>query len=162
MSQPVETPLLLKMETVQLPEVDEFVLTEEVLKKANVGYVGDNFKRLFFGIREENVGAGTIITHRLERNSLDAPILAELGDKARIHLAHFFGLLIKQSNGQSGFLLTDEGANIAYIIGNDGNFWVVCARWGPYNYNWAVFTESSVGDMDVWAAGDQIFSCDSY
>ena len=101
-----------------------------------------------------------IAIDRLERASKDAPIMTELGARAEIKLAHFFSLLEAQSKGREGDLAVDGSANIAYIIGNDGNFWAVIANWCSGHRYWSVEADS-VGAPHEWRAGHRVFSCDS-
>jgi hypothetical protein len=98
--------------------------------------------------------------HRLERDSLDAPILTELGSHVETKLAHFFELLKTQSKGESDTLLTNGYANIAYIKGNDGNFWAVRAYWYSGLGYWHV-RANSVDYPYRWPAGSLVLSCDS-
>ena len=118
------------------------------------------FLNMFLKKVEENVGDATIVVHCLEKASLDAPIMAELGDRAEIQLAHFFGLLKVQSKGEEGALLVNGYANIAYIRGTDGNFWAVRAYWRSGCGDWDVRADSVV-DPGGWSGGRQVLSRDS-
>ena len=115
---------------------------------------------MFLKKTEENVGDAAIAIDRLERASKDAPIMTELGARAEIKLTHFFGLLEAQSKGEEGVLLVNGNANIAYIIGDDGNPWAVSADWDSGDRYWRVEARS-VGRPYGWDAGRQVFSCDS-
>ncbi|MEK7653150.1 MAG: hypothetical protein AAB358_01560 [Patescibacteria group bacterium] len=151
--------LLKRVITVAVSGAAKFVASEH-LKEANVGWTGDNFKRLFLEKVEEKVGNATIAIHKLEKASLDVPIMAELGDHAEIQLAHFFALLQAQSKGETGVLLVNGYANIAYIRGIDGNFWAVYVLWYPgYGY-WFLYAHS-VEHPDGWLGGGQVLSRDS-
>ncbi|MCX6760056.1 MAG: hypothetical protein NTW46_01795, partial [Candidatus Nealsonbacteria bacterium] len=111
-----EPDLLKQVETVAVKGAERFVAKDH-LKEANVGWTSDNFQKLFLDKVEESVKDAAIAVHRLERDSLDAPILAELGNRAETKLAYLFELLEKQSKGEKGTLLTNGYANIAYIKG---------------------------------------------
>lgn len=151
--------LLKRVTTVQVSGVKRFVASKH-LKAANVGWTGDDFKRLFLGKVEENIGDVTIAVDRLEEASLDAPIMAELSNRAEIQLAHFFELLEAQSKGEEGALLVNGFANIAYICGADGNVWAVGASWNSDNGHWCV-SANSVEDPFKWLDGNQVLSLDS-
>jgi len=151
--------LLRKIATVSVSGVKNFVAKDH-LKDANVGWTGDNFKKLFFGNVEKNVEAITVAIHRLEQLSLDPPIMAQLADHTEISLAHFFELLKKQSKGEDGVFLINGYANIAYIKGSDGNLWAVSAGWGSGSRCWDVGARS-VEDPDRWRGGCQVLSRDS-
>lgn len=152
--------LLTALTTVSVPGVKKFVVKDQ-LKEANVGYTGSNFDNFFLGKAEENVDGITMKVHRLEKDSLDSEILAELGgeDKAPIRLSHFFDLLKKQSKGQDGPLLTNGYANIAYIRDEGGKLWAVRAYWCSCSRYWGVHARS-VEHPHVWFSGDRVLSCD--
>ena len=109
--------------------------------------------------KEQGVTANRLTIHSLGKNSLDAPIRKELGNREEITLAHFVHLVRQQSQGQDGVLLTNGYANVAYIKGNDGNMWAVNADWYSDDRYWRV-EASSVENPGDWLAGDQVFSCD--
>lgn len=151
--------LLRRVATVAASGAEKFVAKDH-LKEANVGWMGENFKRLFFDKVEENVGEAHLVAYNLERNSLDAPILAELGDRAETSLAHMFNLIKKQSKGQSGVLLTSGYANIFYVCGTDDSIWAVRAHWLSGVRYWHVGA-CSVGSLPEWYSGYRVFSRDS-
>jgi len=155
-------PALLKRITtvaVPVPGVQYFVAKDH-LKAANVGWTGDNFKRLFLNNVEENVHEAKLTVSRLERASLDASILTELGDKAEVKLSCLFDLLKKQSKGEDGVLLANGYANIFYIRDADGNLWAVYADWDSGDHCWGV-EAYSVESPFGWRDGDHVFSRDS-
>jgi len=151
--------LLCRVTTVEVPGTAKFVAKSR-LKAANVGWTDDNFNQLFRDKVEEQVSDATLVVSRLEKGSLDAPILAELGDRAETQLAHMFALLEKQNKGEQGVLLTNGYANIFYIRGTDGNLWAVGAVWGSGGGCWGVGAYS-VESPGRWNVGCQVFSRDS-
>lgn len=154
-----EPNLLWQITTVSVSGTEKFV-AKEYLRTANIGYTGDNFDKLFLNKAEKNVEGVNVAIHRLEKDSLDVPILAELGNRAEISLAHLFQLIKKQSKREDGPLLTNGYANIAYIRGTDGNLWAVDACWySGYGY-WRVYAYS-VEYPNRWYAGRQVLSRDS-
>lgn len=150
--------LLTKLTTVTVPEAKEFVLTDNVLKEANI-YGWDNFKERFLGKKCPGAKTATLAVHRLEKDSLDQPILAELGDCAETTMDHFVWLVTQQSKGQDGVLLTNSRANIFYIRDDENVLWAVYARWYSDDRYWGVGA-SSVEDPYGWDAGSQVISCD--
>jgi hypothetical protein len=151
--------LLRRITTVTVPGAQYFV-GKGWLKAANVGWTGENFNRLFLDKAEENVPEVKLAVNRLERASLDAPILTELGEAAEIQLVYLFDLLKKQSKGEGGVLLTNGYVNIFYVRDANGNLWVVNARWrSGYRY-WHVEARS-VELPFRWRGGYQVFSRDS-
>jgi len=147
---------LSKLTTVDVPFIENFVLTEQVIKEANV-CAWDNFRKMFLGKKEQGVTANRLTIHSLGKNSLDAPIRKELGNREEITLAHFVHLVRQQSQGQDGVLLTNGYANVAYIKG-DGNMWAVSAGWDSDDRCWDV-NAHSVENPNDWNAGNQVISC---
>ena len=128
-------------------------------KKAatRIYYLGDNFKK-HFGRKEEGASeAAEIKIHKLLEGSLDAPIITELGPTCEITLGQFFALLSKQGKGESGPLLTNGWANIAYIRDDEDILWAVSARWLQGGGGWYVYSHS-VEFPDRWNADDQVLS----
>lgn len=148
---------LLRVAEVAVSATNRFVASDHI-KAANVGWMSDNFKRLFLNKVEENIPDAELVVSELKKASLDAPIMTELGERKKIALAHFFELLEKQSKGQAGLLLTNGYAIIGYIQDEEENFWAVNAHWrSDYRY-WDVYA-ISVGCLDEWNAGRQVLSC---
>ena len=134
-----------------------FVMKDH-LQSANIGWTGPTFKQIMLEKIEENVPAGELNIHRLEKASLDPEIMTEMGEAKRVtYLAHFIERIEKQSKGQPGRLSTDGSANVAYIIGTDGNVWAVGASWYSYCRFWRVGADS-VGLRREWPAGRQFLS----
>lgn len=124
---------------------------------ARIYWLGDNFKK-HFGRKVEGVcEAADIKTHELLKSSLDVPIITELADKCEIKLGQFFALLSEQGKGESGPLLTNGWANIAYIRDDEGNLWAVGAVWSAGTGGWYV-EAGSVGHPGRWSGGRQVLS----
>lgn len=113
--------LLKRVSTVSVRATNRFVASDHI-QSANIGYMSDNFKRLFLNKVEENILDAELVVSELKKASLDAPIMTELGERKKIALAHFFELLEKQSKGQAGLLLTNGYAIIGYVQDDEGNF----------------------------------------
>jgi hypothetical protein len=88
---------------------------------------------------------------------MDAPIMTELREKVESWLAHLHQLIKAQAQGQSGPLLTKGYANVAYIIGDDGNLWAVCALWDSGNRGWHV-DATSIENPYEWHVGIRVLS----
>ena len=151
--------LLCKLTAIKVSGVMRFCVQDHI-QEANVGWTHDNFEGFFFKKVEENVDNATIAVHRLERMSLNTPIIAELGNRAEIQLAHFFELLKAQSKGERGVLLVNGSANIAYIRGADKKVWAVDAYWLSDYGCWRVGA-IPVGHPSWWLGGYQVLSRDS-
>lgn len=128
-------------------------------KKAatRIYYLGDNFQK-HFGRKEEGASEATEIkVHKLLEESLDAPIITELGGNAEITLGQFFSLLSKQEKGEPGPLLTNGWMNIAYIRDDEGILWAVRARWRAGSGGWSVGAYSVEGPRR-WSDGSRVLS----
>ena len=155
--------ILSKVRSIKVSSFDDkrsFVVTERVRKEANIGCMDNVFKHKFFSKVEENVDSTRIAIHRLEKDSIDKLILKELGkEREETSLTHFFVLLKNQSRGQSGPLLTNGYGNVAYIKGNDGNLWAVCANWNRDDYYWGIFAHP-IDSTNYMFANRQVISSD--
>jgi len=138
--------------------IKRFVASEH-LREANVGSIGNNFKNLFLNKVEENVRDATLNIHRLTENSNNPSIIAELGDKSKIKLAHLFALFRRRFRYGQGHLLVNESAKIAYIADIDEKLRVV-------NFSWCLFRNFwIVGALPVdyplgWGVNGQVISYD--
>lgn len=130
--------------TVRFLAVERFVLNYGSKAKPGVriSYLGENLKTWFSGKTEEPMVATKLRYVVLVRYAFDAPIFAELGDKAKSTLAQIWALMELQPNGQAGVLLTNGQANIFYVDGrvvdvhwNDGG-WDVNAPPVTYPFGW--------------------------
>lgn len=149
--------LLSLVTTVSVSAYQRFAMKDN-LESANIGWTGDNFKRVMLDKIEENVPAGEVNIYRLEKDSLDPEIMAEMGPEKRVtYLAHFIERIKKQSKGQPGSLKVDGSVNVAYIEGTDGNVWAVCALWRSRCRDWLVEAHSVVSRIG-WGAGRQFLS----
>ncbi len=147
--------------SVSVPAVKKFVASEAFGDNNSAGikfYIWDNFKTNFLGKVEEDVPATELNIHELTKNSLDAPIRAELGTEyEETKLAHLYEMLKKQAHGEAGDLLVNGYANIFYIRDTNNNLWAVYAHWGAGFREWRV-RAYSVTSPGGWGAGFQVIS----
>jgi hypothetical protein len=129
----------------------------ETTDSVKIVWLGDNFKTNFLGKIEEGVKAAELKIHKIGQDSLDAPIITELGDAAETLLADLWELLKRQPKGEEGALLANGWANIAYIRDVNGELWAVYARWFAAYGGWHVGARS-VADPDRWSTGRQVVS----
>ncbi len=151
--------LLKRIGTAEACGANKFV-AKDCLREANVGWTNEDFNRLFLNKVEENISEAKLTVSRLERASIDAQILTELGVKAEVLLAHVFDLLKKQAKGEDGVLLTNGYWNVFYVRGMDDNLWAVSARWHSGFRCWSV-EAYSVELPSRWNVGYQVLSRDS-
>ena len=120
-------------------------------------WIGDNFKKNFLKKIEVDVEKAELHRYSLLISSLDPDIMTELGEERRVtKLAHFWAMLEKQPRGESGPLLVNGYANIAYVEDENGVVWAVGAGWHS-GLGWGVGARS-VGCPDGWRADSQVFS----
>ena len=123
-------------------------------------FLGDNFRSWFLegDGKVEDAHADTVLrSHKLSKNSVDGPIIVELGGEkvAETTLTEMFALLKNQANGQKGVLLTNGYANIFYVRDQNNVLRAVYAFW--YGGGWNV-NASGVSYPVAWIAGNQVFS----
>ncbi len=148
--------VLREISRVSVRATKRFVASDHI-QSANIGFMNEEFKYLFLNKVEKDVPAAELAISKLTKASIDTPLMAELGEKKRLSLAHFFQLLEKQAKGQSGALLTNGYSNIVYIQDEEGNFWAVVAGWNSIYCYWDVSANSVEFPVD-WNAGNQVFS----
>ena len=135
--------LLKHVRTVPVP-VQTTVTDEEYFQEAGVVSMGFNFKAQFLGLEIGTTELVELTIHELTESSLDAPILAELGDKAELTVFQFKTFLAANRKSQEWFVL--------YLKGKDGNLWAVCASWSADSDGWNVYASS----VDVPDRGDAV------
>src|SRR3989338_4000110 len=81
-----DSDLLKFMESVAVEGADRFVVDDQALKKANVGWTSQNFNRLFKGKDKMGVSQAELNVHELKRESMDEHIIKELGGENRVKI----------------------------------------------------------------------------
>jgi hypothetical protein len=151
--------------TVTVPASKKFVVIDHfrvsVGASANaevkISWLGGDFRFLFLNKTEEPSGETKLLYQRLCKESLDQPILDELGDLAQVSLSAVWELLKLQSHGQGGVLLTNGRANIFYVRDINGTLRSVSVWWSTdYGY-WNVGA-FSVKCRDGWHSDERVFS----
>lgn len=166
-TQKVISNLLEFVASATLDPVDRFSLAE-VIKAGKIGntefWFSENFKRIFGSLVETDVSAATMRISRLKKNSVDGPIISELGisEYTRSFIAHIIALACRQGQGQEGVLLTNGWWNVFYVPdpNNPETFWAVSCDWGASRGRWNV-DAGPVSRPYKWSAGSQVVSRDS-
>lgn len=152
--------------SVQLPAkfiaADHFEVNTARGASVQIAYVSENFKAWFFGKIEEFSKSVTVTLryHSLNKNSVDGPIIAELGgeEKVKTGLAAIFALMEQQPNGEQGALSTSGFANIFYVFyvrGTNKTLRAVSVRWS--GVGWRVCSYPKEKSLE-WGAGCRVFS----
>jgi len=151
----------------ETPAIKKFVVAEKFRESkttdgVRITFVNENFKKYFLPKVEENVYAAWLRNHRLCRNSVDTPIITEIGGeaKAEIYLAQMWELLKRQGSGEpsskGGLLVNNEG-NISYSKGVNGVLWVLSANWSNLFNGWGVEAHA-IPIPGEWSTGFQVIS----
>ena len=118
-----------------------------------IGYVGDNFKKHFYGMEFTIPKKLSLKTKILERNMLDKDILSEFKPQES-NLGELSYALQNDS-----ILLKNGYANIFYIRDKNKVLWVLYFAWCSNDRGWGVGADP-LGYPDDWDAGRQVLSCD--
>lgn len=141
--------LLTLLRTVKVDAQSAATTSAEYFAEAEVKSMGDNFKTQFLGLEVGATEEAELAVRKLEQNSLDAPIMAELGDRTEVSVLQM-----------KAFLAVNRGSSewfIFYLRGKDGNLWAVYACWYSGLEGWCVVA-GSVGYPSGWRAGDRVVS----
>ncbi len=146
---------------------EKFVAKDKFKLKKDRGlcsYLGDNFTSWFLTGEskiEDPIGEQSLRFGTLLRNSVDGPIIEELGGEAKVEttLSAIYDLLLKQSKkGEEGVLLVNGYANIFYVKDINGVLRAVYVYW--HVGGWRVRADS-VENAGAWDAGYRVFSSNS-
>jgi hypothetical protein len=129
------TMLLKKVVSVRVNGRAKFMARQENRRLINFSSNNEDFDQEFLDMVEENVEGVNIVIHNLQSDSKITPILTELGERAEIKLAHFFGLLATQLEEEQGKLLVNACIS-AVIKNNGGDLEFVTARWDSRDSYW--------------------------
>lgn len=135
----------------------KFVVDTSKTAKVKISYVDSNFQIWFYGKTEEPKLSTTLSRYKLLKNSVDGPIIAELGGETVVEttLQDVWTKMVAQANGETGELLINGYANIFYIRDINGTLRAVSVYWGADG--WRVGAHS-VDDPVEWSAGLRVFS----
>jgi len=165
-NRPKEAKLLEYIGFFQLPAIKKFVTAEKFREGkttdgVRIAFINYKFRTHFLPIVEENVYAMRMRNQKLCRNSLDTPIVTEIGgeEKAQTHLAQIWELLKRQGTGKplECGLLVNGNANIFYVRDINGVLCAVSANWSDFIDCWSVET-LPVSISREWCADSQVIS----
>lgn len=143
--------ILAFVRTVRIAAQPAITTSEEYFKEAGIYSMGGNFKNFkaqFLGLEVQATDEAELAVHRLEQDSLDKPIMAELGDRAEISVSQFCAFLAANRESTEWFIF--------YLKGENGKSWAVGAGWYSGG-GWSVDADS-VTDPDGWGRGSQVVS----
>ena len=154
---PIVSTFVVPATTEKFVAKDKFKVDTSKKAKVKIAYLGDNFEEWFLGKEEAPFAGSTINGRKLEKNSIDDPILAELGgnEAAETTLTEMYAAMAAQPNGESGSLLNDGRANIFYIEDINGTLCAVRVLW--HSGGWRV-NAHLIGHPLEWDANDRVFA----
>ena len=154
--------LLEPLGTVIVPATDRFVVRDHFFAgntEVKIGYVDSKFTLFLLSKIEGPKEETELSYYRLNKASLNEPILKELGDESDTTLAAIWELLKLQPQGEDRILFTNTCANVFYVRDYDV-FWSVYIKWCRSTDHWNILT-CSVNDPSSWGKGVQFFSHNS-
>ena len=140
--------LLTLLRTVRVAAQPAVTTSDEYFKEAGVVWANDTFKAEFYGLEVPEAGDVELAICSLEEDSLDKPILDELGEKAEISVSQFRAFLAANRKSQEWFIF--------YLTGRNGKR-AVDARWGVGYGGWGVYAYSVV-NPHRWVQGGRVVS----
>ena len=141
--------ILTLLRTWTCPAQPAVTTSKEYFEGAGVKWMGKNFEAQFLGLEVLETSKVELAVRKLDQNSLDAPILTELGDKAETSPSQFRTFLAANRESTEWFIF--------YLRGKDGNLWAVDANWFVDDAGWNV-SAGSVGNRNPWSAGGRVLS----
>ena len=111
--------------------------------------MGSNFKTQFLDVEILPIQERKLAVRKLEKNSLDSPILNKLGSKAKISISQFHAFLKDNRESKEWFIF--------YLEGKNGKLWAVSAYWDFFGVGWCVGADP-VSNTDGWYTGCQVVS----
>lgn len=139
--------ILAFLRTVRIPAQSAITTSEEYFKEAGVVWMDDNFKTQFLGLEVSATEETELAVRKLEEDSFDESILAELGNKAEIYVSQMWA-----------FLNAHRGSPKWFIFYPKGKLWAVGADWDVDDDGWRVFAFSVSGPPLGWLRGRQAVS----
>jgi hypothetical protein len=162
----VDSELLGPITTVSVPGVEAFsaktrFVTKNTPDNVSLGYISLNFQSAFLngtGRNEIDVPKAELRIHKLRQNSVDAPIIEELGGNEQVEtsLSTMWEMMKRQGQGQRGDLLVNGYYNIFYIRDDYGTLWAVGCWISDYRF-WCV-DACSVACPSGWHVDDRVFT----
>ncbi len=155
--------LLRSVRTVAVKSVEKFVVAEylgqEGVNKDDVkiAFLGNNFKTKILPLIESGTPQSKLQVSRLTRWAKALDIASALPENVWITTpGQMYQLVKAQKNGQEGPLLVNGWANLFLMYGNDGNVWLVGARWDGGGWD---FYAGPLGGPHGWGGGNRrVFS----
>lgn len=141
--------ILTFLRTVSIAAQPSITTSEEYFKEAGVVWANDTFRAEFYGLEVPANQEAELAVLELKEDSLDKPILDELGDKAEVSVSQFKAFLNAYRGSSEWFIF--------YLKGKNGKLWAVDAYWYAVYGGWSVGAYS-VAHPDRWRQGSRVVS----
>ena len=135
--------------TLIIPAQPELTTSEKFFEDAGVKWMSETAKSVLLNRKVEACGETELRVSRLLENSIDEPILDELGDKAEISPTQLAAFLDRNRESSEWFIF--------YVLDEEGTLWAVRAYWFAESGGWRLSADS-VTSLDGWFAGSQVVS----
>lgn len=137
---------------------EKFVVNTTDNAPVKISYLGDNFREWFLageGKVEAPLPKQKLRYAKLEKSSVDGPIITELGGEAKAEtmLSEVFALMAKQGNGKKGALLNNGWVNIFYVRDTAGVLRAVDVRWAWRRVERRCELRRGSGHVARWRSG---------
>ncbi len=140
---------------------EKFKIGRSGRSRPRISYMNKCFRSNLLGVVSEDVPVVIMRRYILCEQVYSPWIIVELGvDKYWVRLAHLWGALALQPNGEHGMLTTDGDANIFFVNDDEGTCWTVNACWRKDSWKphgWQLHAFPVCGDP-CWIIGRKVFS----
>lgn len=139
---------------------DHFKVDVSRRAKVKISCLGDYFKSWFMEKREEPHVGSTVYGRRINKSSVDDPLISELGgqEKAETSMFEIYAMMECQPNGEAGDLLNNGCANIFYVRDVNSALRVVAVDWDGNGW----YVDALLVEFPVeWDEGGLVFSHNS-
>lgn len=145
---------------------DHFEVDTRREAQVQICSMATDFGMRFVCMTENNIEASSLSAHTLLRAAPCSDVLAELGDRAEIPLAHIWELLCRQRHGEKDSILTSEmllvdeitfNTNVFFGRDKNGDLWAIFLDWKSFYKGWNIGVRR-VEDPYPLREGSRIFS----
>jgi hypothetical protein len=145
---------------------DHFEVDTRREARVQICSMAADFGTRFVCTTENNIEAASLTAHSLLRAAPCTDVLAELGDRAEVPLAHVWELLSRQPHGGKDTIMTREmllvdeitfNTNVFFGRDKNGDLWAIFLDWKSFYKGWNIGARR-VEDPYPLREGSRIFS----
>jgi hypothetical protein len=146
--EPFGTPFTVP-DTKQFAAKKAFVVDTSKRARVRISWLGNNFRQWMLPKVERDLAESELRFSKLTEDSLNPPVITELGDRAEISLHAFYETLAHKQQ------IRDFAWLVAYVRDAEDELWAVGAHW--LGDGWRVLAYS-VGGPNGWGTGLELVS----